>query len=319
VRIEISSDLAALRGEWEELWKRAPEASPFQHPAWVIPWAEVYAPHRCRAAALRKGGRLEALVPAFVWSQTLLLAGTGPSDHSSPLFAPGSEDLAEAMLDRLVSATDEAFDRIDLKQLPSGSPFARDDSGERCIVLRLDGENGMTNVPKKMRSNWRYSVRRLEREGATVDLVPPEEAEEAAGELKRLHAMRWRAEGEEGVLADDLAGRHIRIAIPQLARAGLVRMHRLRLAGETIAILFAMRGARSTCYYLSGFDPDYAKLSPGTALVGAAIAQAAREGCSEFDFLRGLEEYKYRWGASDRPMFRRLVKAPIRASEAAFA
>ena len=27
------------------------------------------------------------------------------------------------------------------------------------------------------------------------------------------------------------------------------------------------------------------------------------EGCAAFDFLRGAEEYKYRWGAVDQPMF----------------
>jgi CelD/BcsL family acetyltransferase involved in cellulose biosynthesis len=38
-------------------------------------------------------------------------------------------------------------------------------------------------------------------------------------------------------------------------------------------------------------------------LIGEAIAMAAAEGAASFDFLRGAEPYKYRWGAIDQPMF----------------
>jgi CelD/BcsL family acetyltransferase involved in cellulose biosynthesis len=319
VNVEIVEDIECLRREWENLWHRLPDASPFQHPAWVLSWAQVYAPGRCLAAALRQHGRIDALIPAFVWEDAMLLAGTGPSDHSSAMFSRDARGAADDMLERLASSFDEPINRIELQQLPPSSPLGSDSKGEACVVLDLKRDRGMTNVPKKMRSNWCYSVRRLEREGGRIELVDPDDAAEAMDGLQRLHSIRWRAEGEEGVLAGDLAERHLCRAIPELARAGLLRMHRLRISGDTIAMLFAMRGARSTCYYLSGFDPDYAKLSPGTALVGSAIAQAAREGCAEFDFLRGQEQYKYRWGAKDRPMFRRLVKAPARASAAAFA
>ena len=48
-------------------------------------------------------------------------------------------------------------------------------------------------------------------------------------------------------------------------------------------------------------DPEFAALSPGTLVIGTAIESAIREGCGEFDFLRGDEEYKYFWGAAVRP------------------
>jgi len=40
----------------------------------------------------------------------------------------------------------------------------------------------------------------------------------------------------------------------------------------------------------------------GRALVGRAIELAVDEGASCFDFLRGAEPYKYRWGARDQAM-----------------
>jgi len=312
-------ELQLIRPEWENLWREFPQASPFQSPAWVLSWAQVYAPDRCWAAALWRDGQLAAFVPAFVWNGALLLAGTGPSDHASALFALGTEGAAPDLLRVLADSVAQPFDRIDLQQLASSSPLlqiavekavAASDPADPCLVLTLGGEDGMANVPKKMRSNWRYAVRRLEREGARIDLVRDEEAAAAVRELERLHSMRWEAEGKLGVLADELAVRHLRLAVPELARAGILRMHRLHREGEAIAILLAMRGARSTCYYLSGFEPRWARLSPGTVLVGAAIARAASEGCDEFDFLRGQEDYKYAWGATERPRFRRVIIPP---------
>jgi CelD/BcsL family acetyltransferase involved in cellulose biosynthesis len=44
-------------------------------------------------------------------------------------------------------------------------------------------------------------------------------------------------------------------------------------------------------------------------LVGCAIEAAAEEGAREFDFLRGREAYKYRWGARDRPTFGRRLRS----------
>jgi CelD/BcsL family acetyltransferase involved in cellulose biosynthesis len=58
-------------------------------------------------------------------------------------------------------------------------------------------------------------------------------------------------------------------------------------------------GGRSYAY-LCGFDPDFDYESPGTILIAHAIEQAVRQRDAEFHFLRGGEQYKYRWGAVDR-------------------
>jgi CelD/BcsL family acetyltransferase involved in cellulose biosynthesis len=71
-----------------------------------------------------------------------------------------------------------------------------------------------------------------------------------------------------------------------------------------------MLTAKARAYdYITGFDPDLAALGLGTVLIGCAIQTAAEEGAREFDFLRGREDYKYRWGAQDRPTFARRLRS----------
>ena len=49
------------------------------------------------------------------------------------------------------------------------------------------------------------------------------------------------------------------------------------------------------------FEPTLARLSLGTVLTARAIRHAIEaDGAAEFDFLRGNEPYKYKWGALDR-------------------
>ncbi len=90
-------------------------------------------------------------------------------------------------------------------------------------------------------------------------------------------------------------------AAPLLHEAGLLRLMMLRLAGEIIAVVHALRDARGTLFlHLGGFDPAHAFISPGTILIGAMLEQSAAEGAQELHFLRGSEAYKYAWGARDR-------------------
>ena len=60
--------------------------------------------------------------------------------------------------------------------------------------------------------------------------------------------------------------------------------------------------------YNSGYDPQYSYLSPGIVLVGYLIREAIESGRCEFDFLRGKESYKYRFGAKDSNIYRMVIK-----------
>jgi CelD/BcsL family acetyltransferase involved in cellulose biosynthesis len=59
--------------------------------------------------------------------------------------------------------------------------------------------------------------------------------------------------------------------------------------------------------YQIGFDPKLKRMSPGAIIIAHAIQEAISRGLKEFDFLRGSESYKYRWGARDRETYRVLL------------
>ncbi|PYX04762.1 MAG: glycosyl transferase, partial [Acidobacteria bacterium] len=122
--------------------------------------------------------------------------------------------------------------------------------------------------------------------------------------LFHLHGQRWSRSGKPGVLADPAIQSFHEVAAPQLLERGVLRLYGLRLNGRIIASLYTLFERDTACFYLQGFDPDYARFSPGTQLLGSVIADAVREDKHRIDFLRGREPYKQHWGAAESSTFR---------------
>lgn len=97
----------------------------------------------------------------------------------------------------------------------------------------------------------------------------------------------------------------------------MLRLFGLRICGQLIACLMAFSEPDTMRLYLQGYDPEWARYSPGAQLVGAALEQAVHERKHTADFMRGRETYKYYWGSQDVPTFRvqiaprRPLAAPI--------
>jgi CelD/BcsL family acetyltransferase involved in cellulose biosynthesis len=159
---------------------------------------------------------------------------------------------------------------------------------------------------------WRHAAYCRRRLGALGQveavLAGPEDFEEVFAALVRLHGERWATRGLPGVLAAERDRRFHRDAARSLLQAGCLRLQAIRLDGRIVAVLYGFFAQGRSYYYLSGFASELAGLSLGTQLVAGAVEQAMRDGACEFDFLRGCESYKYRWGAVDRACYVRRIR-----------
>jgi CelD/BcsL family acetyltransferase involved in cellulose biosynthesis len=329
--------LERLRPDWERLWARVPSATPFQSPAWLIPWWRHVGEGDLLTLAVRDGGVLVGLLPFYVYPapgggrRRLFPLGIGTTDYLDALVAPGREgEVMGLALRHLAAGRGRRFGLAEWPQLRPGSPLLaapapagwrdRTEPAEPCPALRLPpGPDGLgAAVPRKTLRDLRTVRKRAGQaaggaprwESATAETLGP-----LFDALLRLHAARWASRGEAGVLASPAVQAAHRAALPGLLEAGLLRFHALRLGDEVVAALYALadppgRAERRLYFYLSGFDPALERLSPGMLLVGHAIEAAIGEGIAVADFLRGQERYKYLWGAREMPTFRRVLAPP---------
>ena len=321
--VTTSAGLEALAPAWQELWGRAPAATPFQSPAWLIPWWHAIGGGDLRVLTAQTDGHLVAVLPLYLQHGRelgkLLPLGIAISDYLDGLFQEGCGlAAAEAMLRHLAGRDD--WRCCELHPLRADSPLleVRAPSGccdevlafEPSLALAVPaGARQLDDVlPRKMRANLRYFRGRAERAGRVVfETATAATVRECLEALIRLHDARWQRLEQPGVLADPGVRRFHRTATPLLLRAGLLRLHALRLDERIIAVMYALRARGRAYLYLCGFDPEFAALSPGTLVFAHSIWQAMREGAREVDFLRGRERYKYFWGVRERPCYGRML------------
>jgi CelD/BcsL family acetyltransferase involved in cellulose biosynthesis len=159
-------------------------------------------------------------------------------------------------------------------------------------------DRGAGPSPAFIRQLRRFT-RRLEREGVRFEWVAPGWVDERLlMTLFELHAHGRARRGGSTFGVDQLAF-HRRLA----ERSGPGRGPAAVVArrGEVIVgVLYGFWWQDTFAGYQSGWDPTLARHSMGSVLVMHALERAADEGAHTFDFLRGREPYKYRFGARDR-------------------
>lgn len=291
------------------LWRADPRATPFQSPAWLNAWIAHLGGQEMFIAHVP--GR--AILPLFLWNddgvRKLVPAGAGQSDYCDMTGDPAA---VRALLD-VIGAAPLAWDALVLPDLRLDSPLlgppppgwtAADEPHETCPVLALP-----PTLSKSQRRKVAHDRHRADNlGGVTVALATDEEIPEALDALFALHAARWAAAGEPGVLADPRVQAFLRAATRALAQAGLLRMALVRHHGRIVAVLLSFRDAERVHSYINGVDMTVPGQSFGTLAFACLIEAAVAEGAQEFHFLRGEEPYKYGWGAQPVRTVRRTLR-----------
>jgi CelD/BcsL family acetyltransferase involved in cellulose biosynthesis len=309
--------LQALEGEWQRLWQRA-GARPFQSPGWLIPWYRHVGRGELACVAVREGGELVGFAPLYVYEDKqrvrhLFPLGIATTDYLDAICAPGREQEVVAALAAHIASHRDAWDVVEAPQLDAAAHLLR-----CCWPASLRAQltecepNPVVPLARPLPASFAQRLERARRRIARQGRVDYEAATASSldallGELARLHASRWAQRELPGVLGDAVMDWH-REAARQLQAQGLLRLIALKLEGRIIGVIYAIADAprarqRRWYSYIGGFDPAWAASSPGSLLLGHAIDRARAEAATHFDLLRGAEEYKYRWGAIDQPMF----------------
>jgi CelD/BcsL family acetyltransferase involved in cellulose biosynthesis len=320
--IRDADAFVALETEWWDLWRRAQSATPFQSPAWLIPWWQCFHPGELFTVTIRHNGQLVGLAPFYIEKSALarriLPVGISVSDYLDVLFDPAYAAEAGHALVESIAHEAGGWDEWSLEELEPDAaalslpaPARCQDSSmpqSACPVLALAARAASVwdFVPARKRRDTNLARNRAARRGEIViESADPARTSEMLELLFRLHAARWQSRGTAGVLESEMVRSFQHAAAPRLAAAGLLRLWVLHIGSQPAAVHYGLMHGRRAFAYLTGFDPGFAFESPGVILLAHAIEQAFAEGASEFHFLRGAESYKYQWGAVDRWNVRR--------------
>ena len=305
-RIDSDEGFTALAPAWERLHGRAVVASMFTSWSWQHDWWGVYGGGRAlRIMTACRGDELTGVLPLYMQPgealglplRTLRVLGTGGDtspDDLGALLAPGLElPAARALADAILG--DTSFDVLEVADLDHASAFGPallEAAGRAGFAWQRSGGQRIlyTELPAKPR---RLTLRRkLEKDFGGRFYVWNDAARipEALGHLADLHRRRW---GERSTSFSTKKYMLMqRSAMSEWMTRGWLRLYCLDLEGKPAAMAFCCR-FRDRIYMLqAGFDPAWARWSPGSAVLAFALEHASQEGVSAFDFLRGQHGYK---------------------------
>lgn len=310
----VGTDLDELVPEWRRIAEL--RGNPFITPEWYFATASE---SPMIVAVRRQDGSLLGLLPlvAASWRgiRALRFGGHELGDRFHPVATPGDEPEAAAECFAALAARGERRVALDKCADESSWLEASRGRGRSAMAFRTVVTTGLPRIDltdrdwdgylggrsKNLRSRIRRMERKLIREhGMTVRTVS--QASELDPAFETLFALHDARRGEMG--GTSLSSARHRSDLLEFCRSALkhgwLRLRIMECDDQAVAAFLGWRLGDSYCFYQSGFDPDWGRLSVGLVSLALAIRDAFEEGAAEFDLLLGEEEYKQRLAEDSR-------------------
>lgn len=311
-----------LEPVWDNLARGSMTDTPFQTWAYQKAWWRHLSPADLMTISVRdESGEIVGIAPFF--NKDGVLHFNGCVDETDYLDLICKADVAEAVwttvLDCLCNLEDIEWHALDLCNVPEASPtreilpqlaerwgfsFATEVQ-EVCPVINLpnDFEDYLAELDKKQRHEIRRKMRRAQGAGAYLRVISAED--DIQTEVDRFLELMQKSTFEKGAWLTEARAAVFHEVAAAALEAGTLQMLFFVVNDYPAAALFNFDYEGRIWVYNSGLDPEaFGHLSAGVVLSSWAIEKAVEDGRQVFDFLRGNETYKYRFGAVDTTIHR---------------
>ena len=238
------------------------------------------------------------------------------SDHLGCLHDPAIGDNVRELTNAALNQFVESRYRVSLGSLRSESDlparlarhladngrFVEEIEARPCPVAKLP--NSWDGFLQKLSSNFRSQVRRHYKRATNDDSVQllsldASNATAFVDKLIELNQERMTAKGQISSMQDEAFQAFLKQAVPYMVGQRLAWLDCLKIDGLIAGLALNLVHGNTVYYYQGGFANSASRYRPGTVLFAHVISRAIQHGYRRYDFLRGAETYKYRWGARD--------------------
>ncbi|MEA3327022.1 MAG: GNAT family N-acetyltransferase [Chloroflexota bacterium] len=174
------------------------------------------------------------------------------------------------------------------------------------IPLQGDYQAYLAGISKKQRHEIRRKVRNVEISLAEGRLYFTQDAHHLESDINAFIDMMAQDPTKHEFLTNEMRW-HLRITAQTAFDHNWLQLAFLTLDGNKAAANMSFVCNNRLWLYNSGWDWNYRDLSPGWVLLAYLIQWATETGIEEFDFMRGDEPYKYKFGGIDRQVYRVIV------------
>ncbi len=329
--IQTPSDFDALAVGWNDLLAESVTNVPFLRHEYLRAWWQTWGGGEwprgeLAVVAAYENGQLHGLAPLFLTSNLdsqpalMLLGSIEISDYLDLIARPADLSIfINGLLDFLVHSAPLAWRALDWYNLPEASPTLpvlktaaeqrgwsfRQENFRPTLAVPLPGDFDvyLNSIDKKQRHEIRRKMRRIYESGLPVRWYIVEDESGLDDEMDCFLALMANDPAKVAFLSEAMRAQ-MRASVHAAFRSGWLQLAFLTVNGKKAAGYLNFDYNNRIWVYNSGIDYKYLDLSPGWVLLGHLLQWANENKRAEFDFMRGDEDYKYRFGGVERYVVR---------------
>ena len=337
--IRSITELESIESEWNDLFDNSCCPNVFQSFDWNYVWLKSFLRKSDNIFIIavyndKENGKLEAIAPFFtrrffLFLKSLMFISYDYSDYLDIIIRKNCDK--EKIYSEIFGAIflNNKFNRIadiiNLKQVSKEAlkliseyfkkikkiSLTYKESGS-CYYFNLSDNIG--DYMKQFNSKQRYNILKRVEKAESVNIkyiaVSSENTDKSLFEnylniFFELHQKRWKDKGKRGVFYNGEIKSFFKELFIALFNKNRITLSALEINDGNIiasAVCFDYEGKKQI--YLPGFDTGYSGYHPGIVLIYNDIKEAINKKYKEFDFLKGGEEYKQRFGAVKRENYK---------------
>jgi CelD/BcsL family acetyltransferase involved in cellulose biosynthesis len=332
----LHNDFSELdANEWNVLLKESITDTPFLRHEYQSAWWRHLGGGEWKDAKLvlvsaREDDKLIGIAPLFIAEYedqpALLLSGSIEiSDYLDVIVrADDHARFVSGLLEFLDSNLADTWSALDWYNLPADSPTLtalKEEASKRGwthheevyhptprIALNSSFDDYLAGIDKKQRHEIRRKMRRAAESDLNVRFTIVDQSADIEPELDTFFDLMVHDPNKAEFLHPAM-----RAQMTDVLRAahegGYLWLGFLEINGVKTAASLNFDYENKLWGYNSGVSREHMELSPGWVLLGHTIQWCCENGRREFDFMRGDEDYKYRFGGVNKYVMRaRLIK-----------
>jgi CelD/BcsL family acetyltransferase involved in cellulose biosynthesis len=336
MQIDILKDIeqtASFADEWNDLLSCCSASHvPFLRYEYLNAWwktlggGEWQNPEMYTITMRHENGELAGIAPLFFTENNekqpalMLLGSFEISDYLDFIVrSPDLKEFIDALSNYLASSQAPDWRVLDLYNIPENSPTLKalkEAASKRgwsytqqplkpCPYIPLPGdwEVYLSNIDKKQRHEVRRKLRRAEENDPPVRWYIVDDESRLDAEIEDFLALMAQDPEKKLFLTEPMREQQ-RLCAKAAFQAGWLQLAFLTVGEQKAAGYLNFDYANQIWVYNSGLNFNFRELSPGWVLLGYLLKWANENQRLAFDFMRGDEDYKYRFGGIDRHIVR---------------
>jgi CelD/BcsL family acetyltransferase involved in cellulose biosynthesis len=319
--------VAALLPCYQRLQRASGNILPFALHEWHLAWCHHFLNSNPRIRdeplfyVLRdSGGTCVAVLPFIVsrrrvgplniMSIDLLGADPAITEIRAPMIVPGYERLVAHAVQHQLAKT-QGWDWIHWSGISAAFAEVLETDGslrwlaplsDFVLDLAPSWETFRRGLKRNIRESLRHCYNSLKRDGHAYEMQVIDSASEVRRNVDRfieLHVMRANLAGavpHPNRFAGRISRDFLYEVCERLSESGALRLFRLEIASQIVAMRIGIAVGDSLYLYYSGYDPAWARYSVMTTTVAEAIKYAIAHGFKTINLSPTREVSKTRWG-----------------------